>query len=386
VGTATAGASYGGGGNYQASSGSSSFSITSAPSVTTVTCSPSSVVYSAAPQTPCSASATGAGGLNQPLSPGYSSNTNVGTATASAAFAGDANHSGSSGSSTFQITLATSGTSVSCPASVAYNGAIQNPCSATASGVGLSQSVPVVYSPATVRNGGAYSAGATFAGDGNHTGSSGVAGFSITTLPASATAGSATMNLGGTVPALPCVVGGLLAPDAGMVTCTTSVPGTLAPGDNVTTANVSPSAPPNYTVNKVNGKLTVRYVQSGCFASPIFTTMPATSLNANPRKGTNVTVKCRLVNATGRPVVTATGNLLVQDAGTNGLAAPVTVFSKTNAFIVTDDHDFDDNDGFYTNLLSTSPTTFVTGHYYFVTATWDDGSTTTGWFYLRPQS
>jgi hypothetical protein len=49
---------------------------------------------------------TGAGGLNQSLAVSYSNNTNAGTASASATFAGDANHTGSSDSKTFTISKA----------------------------------------------------------------------------------------------------------------------------------------------------------------------------------------------------------------------------------------------------------------------------------------
>ena len=45
----------------------------------------------------------GAGGLDTSLTVAYSSNVNVGTATASAIYAGDANHHGSNSSATFQI-------------------------------------------------------------------------------------------------------------------------------------------------------------------------------------------------------------------------------------------------------------------------------------------
>ena len=96
-----------------------------------------------------------------------------------------------------------------------------------------------------------------------------------------------------------------------------------------------------------------------------------------------MTVKCRLVDANGRPVVTARGNLLVQDMGTSGTAASATVYSGTNVFSVTNDGDFDSEDGYYTYVLSTSPIGFASGHYYLVTASWNDGSTTKGWIYLR---
>jgi hypothetical protein len=71
-------------------------------SVTTVTC-PATVTYSGLAQTPCSATVTGAGGLNISLPVTYTNNTNVGTAQASASFAGDATHTASSNSKTFTI-------------------------------------------------------------------------------------------------------------------------------------------------------------------------------------------------------------------------------------------------------------------------------------------
>ena len=68
----------------------------------TVTC-PASVTYNGAAQTPCTATVTGAGGLSQSLTVNYTNNTNVGTATASASFAGDANHAAGSNSANFTI-------------------------------------------------------------------------------------------------------------------------------------------------------------------------------------------------------------------------------------------------------------------------------------------
>jgi hypothetical protein len=80
--------------------------INQAPTVTTVTCSPGSVTYNGQPQTPCTAAVTGPGGLSQPVTPvSYTSNVNAGvnTASASATFTGDTNHTGSTGSATFTI-------------------------------------------------------------------------------------------------------------------------------------------------------------------------------------------------------------------------------------------------------------------------------------------
>ncbi len=89
-------------GQYYGSSGSATFTIARATSSTVVSC-PASVTYTGAPRTPCSAMTTGAGGLSQSTTVTYSNNTNIGTATANATYAGDANHTGSSGSATFAI-------------------------------------------------------------------------------------------------------------------------------------------------------------------------------------------------------------------------------------------------------------------------------------------
>ena len=83
-----------------------SFAISKADSVTTVSC-PASVTYKGSAWTPCTATVSGAGGLNQTLTVSYTNNINAGTATASASFAGDANHNASSDSKTFQINKVT---------------------------------------------------------------------------------------------------------------------------------------------------------------------------------------------------------------------------------------------------------------------------------------
>src|ERR1051325_7556113 len=68
------------------------------------------------------------------------------------------------------IGKAPSTTTITCPASVTYNGAAQTPCSATATGTGgLNVSVTVTYGNNT--NAGTATADATYAGDANHNGS-----------------------------------------------------------------------------------------------------------------------------------------------------------------------------------------------------------------------
>jgi len=105
AGTATASYTYPGDDNHLGSVGSATFTIDRAVSVTTVMC-PLSVTYTGTALTPCTAVVTGAGGLSQAVMPViYANNTNVGPATASATFGGDANHLGSSDSKTFGIVM-----------------------------------------------------------------------------------------------------------------------------------------------------------------------------------------------------------------------------------------------------------------------------------------
>ena len=68
-----------------------------------MTCAAGPFYFTGAEIKPCTAVVTGAGGLNQFLTVNYTNNIAVGTATASATFAGDLNHTGSTDSKTFTI-------------------------------------------------------------------------------------------------------------------------------------------------------------------------------------------------------------------------------------------------------------------------------------------
>src|SRR5439155_131930 len=109
-----------------------SFTIGKASSVTAVSC-PAGVTYNGSAQTPCTASMTGAGGLNQTLTVSYTNNINVGTATGSASFAGDANHTASSDSKTFQINKAAV-TATAGGGSAAYDGLTKSPSACAVTG------------------------------------------------------------------------------------------------------------------------------------------------------------------------------------------------------------------------------------------------------------
>src|SRR5439155_7345734 len=175
VGNATASYTYAGYSKHDGSTDSKNFETTKTLIRTTVTC-PVSVTYTGAALTPCSVTVTGA---NLSLSPSanYANNTNVGTATASYTYAGDANHEGSSDSKNFEITKASSTTTVTCPASDTYTGAALMPCSVTVIGANLNLSPSANYANNT--NVGTATASYTYAGDANHEGSSDSKNFEI---------------------------------------------------------------------------------------------------------------------------------------------------------------------------------------------------------------
>ena len=85
MGTATASVGFNGGtpANYTVSSATGTFTIGPASSSMALTC-PASADFDGAPLTPCSATVTGVGGLNQSVVVQYTNNTNVGTNTAQA--------------------------------------------------------------------------------------------------------------------------------------------------------------------------------------------------------------------------------------------------------------------------------------------------------------
>ena len=116
--------------NYDITLVDGSYTIARAPSSTSVTC-PANVTYNGSAQAPCSAGVTSVG-LNQSLVVSYEDNTNAGTATASASYAGDANHEASNDSQTFTIERAPV-TATAGSGSGTYDGSAQtpSPCAVT---------------------------------------------------------------------------------------------------------------------------------------------------------------------------------------------------------------------------------------------------------------
>lgn len=365
-----------GGTLYNTTTATATITIDPAPTTTTVSC-PASVGYTGSAQTPCTASVTG-NGLTSADAPTVTYNpaspTDVGTYSASATFT-RANYVTSSDSKSFDITAAATTTTVSCPTSVTYNGAVQTPCTATVTGAGgLSQSATVSYNPASPKDAGSYSASASFAGSTNYSASQGSASFNITQRAATATAGSATMLFGSAVPQVGCTVTGLLAADAGTVTCSVTMPSSPTVGSYTLTPVVSPATPTNYSVTLATGTLTVTgYVQVDCFAAPVYSVMPPTK--AAQRDGSNIPIKCTLKWPNGTNVTNATGDLEIWSSTTGG--SPIAkLFTLAGAFTPA-------SNGNYSYGLDTGLPGFVPGGAYYVKAVWNDGSTTTGYFRLK---
>ncbi|MFN2614678.1 MAG: beta strand repeat-containing protein, partial [Actinomycetota bacterium] len=175
----TANWTFTGGTNYNDASNSVAIVIAKAASTVAVDCPVAHESYDGSAHDVCTASANGAGALTQPLTVTYDDNTNAGTVTASATYAGDANHTGNSDAAQFVIDQATSTTTVDCPTDPQiYTGSAIEPCTASYStSDGLSGSVGVTYTD-NVSVGTAH-ASASYPGDSNHSTSSGSATFEI---------------------------------------------------------------------------------------------------------------------------------------------------------------------------------------------------------------
>jgi len=179
VGTASASATYAGDANHIGSDSAASFEIGKAGSTVTVTCPGTAQTFTGSAIMPCTASYAGPGGLTGSLTPTYANNVNAGTASASATYAGDANHSGSNNSASFEIGKAGSMVTVTCPGTAqTFTGSAIVPCTASYAGAGgLTGSLTPTYANNVYV--GSASASATYAGDANHTGNSNSANFSI---------------------------------------------------------------------------------------------------------------------------------------------------------------------------------------------------------------
>ncbi|HVM04742.1 MAG TPA: Ig-like domain repeat protein [Acidimicrobiales bacterium] len=162
--------------------------IKKAPSTVTVTCEPTSLTYTGAALEPCSAVATGAGMDPVALNVTYENNTNAGTATASATWAGDANHTGSTNSASFEITPAGSGLVVDAKTSTYSEQAVDVTFTATVSNT--STAAPVNEGTVTF----AVKQGATTLAAGTSATVAAGAASKVLSLPAGTAAGSYTIE------------------------------------------------------------------------------------------------------------------------------------------------------------------------------------------------
>lgn len=147
----------------------------------------------------------------------------------------------------------------------------------------------------------------------------------------------------------------------------------LSAGTSTLSTLFTPSTA-NYSANSASVSIKVFYKQAGCFSSPVYSVMPDTK--SYQRKGSNLQIKCQLTNVSGVGVMNATGNLKIEDLGLNGSTPTGTPLDIPNAFKVS-------TSGNYAYGLDTSPANFISLHYYRVTAFWNDGNTTVGWFYIK---
>src|SRR5205823_5523692 len=239
-----------------------SFTISAASSVTTVSC-PASVSYNGSALTPCTVTVTGSGILGPPPALIYTNNINVGTATASASFAGDANHTASSDSKTFQITKAAV-TATAGSGSAIYDGSIKSPAACTITGDytgGLTcANNPVSVGPAA----GTATASASFAGDANHNASSDSKTFQISKVTLTVTADNKTRVYGASNPTFTASYSGFVG---GQTLATSGITGTPAlntPADVNSpigtypiVAAVGTLSSVNYNFTFVDGTLTI---------------------------------------------------------------------------------------------------------------------------------
>jgi len=269
--------------NYNTAIGTVSVTVNKASSSVTVDC-PVSATYTGSAIETCTASYSGVGGLSGSLSPTYSDNVIVGTATANASYAGDANHNGSSGSDTFAITKASSSVTVDCPVSATYTGSAIEICTASYSGVGgLSGSLSPTYSDNVIV--GTATANASYAGDANHNGSSGSDTFAITKANSNVTAWptASAITYGQTL-ASSTFSGGVATP-AGSFAFTTP---TTAP--NAGTASQSVTYTPTDTDNYNPATGTVSVTANAVNDAPIITEGASISVSMSQDGSTSLTL------------------------------------------------------------------------------------------------
>jgi len=272
----TASANFAGDTNHTSSSDNKSITITQASSTTTVTFETGPYTYRGTAFT-ATAAVTGVGSLNHAVSVVYSGDcTNVTSAngcTATATFPGDTDHTGSTDTKTITIMQAPTTTVVSGGGTFVYNGLSHPATVSVTGGGGLSLTPTPVYSgacsaaPVNVPDT-PCTAGYTYAGDVNHTGSTGSATITITrtnqtitwNVPTTMTYGAPlnSTQLNATVVG----VSGGTAP--GALTYNPAAGTLLGPGPN--SLMVTAAATPNYNSASKSVTIAVQYQSAGICA------------------------------------------------------------------------------------------------------------------------
>ena len=307
AGIASASANFAGDDNHTGNSDSKNFTIDKAGSTVAVTCPLANPVYTGSAIEPCTANAFGAN-LNQSLTVTYANNVDAGTASASANFAGDDNHTGNSDSKNFTIDRAPSTVTVTCTAGpFVYSGSAFTPCTANATGASLNQSLMVNY--ANNVDAGTASASASYAGDANHTGNTGSKNFTIDSAMPAVAVNWTSWTYDGTAHPASGSVTGVGGANLGSPSFTyyngTSASGTLLAGapEYVGTYTVLASftGSPNYKPASTPKTVTATYRWDG-FLQPINDTAHQGGFESFFKLGSAVPTKFQLKKADGTVV------------------------------------------------------------------------------------
>jgi hypothetical protein len=272
AGTVTASANYAGDAAHAASSNSATFIIDKATPTATLSVTNSPVVYDGTAQSATVSVTTSsvAGAVANVSTGGAATQTNAGTYAVTADFVptdtANYNTLSSLPVGNFVIGQATSVTTVSCPATAVYTGLPLTPCTVSVSGASLNLSPTPDY----VNNtsvGPAASASYSYAGDPNHTGSTGSQTFTVNAAPLIITASDGSMTYGGSAPTITPLY-------TGFVNNETSNSLTVQPTCSVsgTVSSCSGATSPNYAITYVSGTVTVNPATASVVVTPYTTT------------------------------------------------------------------------------------------------------------------
>ncbi|PYY00065.1 MAG: hypothetical protein DMG64_17800, partial [Acidobacteria bacterium] len=309
--------------NYTTQTASVTITVSKGDSTVTVDCTAGAPYsYTGSAQTPCTAVATGAGNLNAQLTPSYSNNVNAGTASATADFTGDANHTSSSNTAVFTIGKATA--SVTPAAASKTYGATDPALSGVLAGFIAADNVTATYT----RTAGETVAGSPYTISATLSPASALGNYNITSNTALFTIGKATPMITWTTPAA--ITYGIALSET-QLNANSDVPGTftfmpaagtaLNAGANQTLSTTfTPTDTTDYTTQTASVTITVNQASS----SIAFTS------SQNPSMvGISVTFTATVSSPRGTPTGTVTFNNGNSSLGTAPLASGQTAFSAS---------------------------------------------------------